>query len=253
MNMKRFLGAILATLLVTTAVSPVRADDKDPNALLDKAIKALGGEEKLKKAENATWKSKATITINGSDNPISLQATSQGLDRYRSEFEGEFGGNEVKGVVVLNGNKGWRKFGENGGEMDEEAIANEKRNLYLQIIPIRVLPLKDKGFKVEAGGEEKVGDKPAVALKVTPPDGKEFTLYFDKESGLPVKLVAKVVGFGGEEFTQETTYKDYKDFDGIKKATKVQSKRDGEDFIKSEVTEFKVLDKVDPKTFSEPE
>jgi hypothetical protein len=49
-----------------------------------------------------------------------------------------------------------------------------------------------------------------------------------------------------------TTFKDYKDFDGIKKATKVESKRDGEDFLKSEVTEFKVLDKVEPATFSEP-
>ena len=52
---------------------------------------------------------------------------------------------------------------------------------------------------------------------------------------------------------EETTYKDYKDFDGIKKATKAESKRDGQDFVKSEVTEFKVLDKVDSKTFSEPE
>ena len=63
-----------------------------------------------------------------------------------------------------------------------------------------------------------------------------------------------MAGFGGgEEFTQETTYKDYKDFDGIKKATKVESKRNGEDFLKSEITEFKVVDKVDPKTFAEPE
>ena len=63
-----------------------------------------------------------------------------------------------------------------------------------------------------------------------------------------------MAGFGGgEDFTQETTYKDYKDFDGIKKATKVESKRDGETFMKSEVTEFKILEKVDPKTFSEPE
>ncbi len=45
----------------------------------------------------------------------------------------------------------------------------------------------------------------------------------------------------------------YKEFDGIKKATKTESKRDGEDFIKSEISEFKVLDKADPKTFAEPE
>jgi hypothetical protein len=251
--MKRLLGAVIATLLVSASGSLAQADDKDPKAILEKAIKALGGEEKLKKAEIAMWKSKGTITFNGADNAISMTATVQGLDHYRSEFEGEFGGNEVKGVAVLNGSKGSRKFGDNNMEMDEDAIANEKRTLYLQVIPMRILPLMDKGFKAELGAEEKVGDKPAAVVKATGPDGKDFTLYLDKESGLPVKLVAKVIGFGGEEYTQETTYKDYKDFDGIKKATKVESKRDGEDFIKSEITEFKVLDKVDSKIFTEPE
>jgi hypothetical protein len=65
--------------------------------------------------------------------------------------------------------------------------------------------------------------------------------------------VAKVISFGGQEVTQETTYSNYKDFGGIKRATKVESKRDGEKFIDAEITDFKVLDKVDPKTFAEPE
>jgi hypothetical protein len=138
-------------------------------------------------------------------------------------------------------------------ELEGDALANEKRQVYLQAIPSLLVPLKGKGFKLESAGEEKVGDKPAAGIKVTGPDGKDFTLYFDKESGLPAKLVAKVIGFGGEEFTQTTIYTEYKDFDGIKKAIKAESKRDGEDFIKSEITEFKVLDKVDPKAFSEPE
>ena len=113
--------------------------------------------------------------------------------------------------------------------------------------------MKGKGFKLESAAEEKVGDKPAAGIKVTGPDGKDFTLYFDKESGLPVRLVARVVGFGDDEYTQETTFKDYKEFDGVKKATKADSKRDGQDFVKGEITEFKVLDKVDPKSFAEPE
>jgi len=49
--MKPFLGAVLAILLVTAAASPARADEKDPNAILDKAIKAAGGEEKLNKLD----------------------------------------------------------------------------------------------------------------------------------------------------------------------------------------------------------
>lgn len=251
--MKRFPHAAFAIVFVATTASLARGDDKDPTAVLDKAIKAAGGEEKLKKVDAITWKSKVAITFNGNTNDITSHATIQGLDHYRSEIEGEFGGNPFKGVTVINGDKGWRRFGDNKMDLEGDALANEKRQVYLQVIPSLLVPLKGKGFKLEAASEEKVGDKPAAGIKVTGPEGKEFTLYFDKETGLPVRLVAKVVGFGGEEFTQETTYKDYKDFDGIKKATKADSKRDGEDFVKSEITEFKVLDKVDSKIFSEPE
>jgi hypothetical protein len=251
--MKRFLSAALAIAFVFCSATLARADDKDPTAILDKAIKSLGGEEKLKKVDAISVKSKLTMTFNGNTNDLVSHATVQGLDHYRGEIEGEFGGNPFKGVTVINGDKGWRKFGENNMDLDEDALANEKRRVYLQIIPSLLMPLKGKGFKLEGVAEEKVGDKPAAGIKATGPDGKDFTLYFDKESGLPVKLVAKVVGFQGDEYTQETTYKDYKDFEGIKKATKAESKRDGETFIKSELTEFKILDKVDPKTFSEPD
>jgi len=250
--MKRILIALCATILVTAPARPSRADDKDLQAVLDKAIKALGGEEKLKKAEITTTKTKATIKFGENENEMTIQSTTQGLDRHKAEIEGKFGDNEFKGIVVVNGNKGWRVFGEKM-DMDEDAVSNEKRRIYISEVPTRILPLKEKGFKAELAGEEKVGNKPAAVIKATGPDGKDFKLFLDKESGLPVKLVAKMIGFQGEEYEQETTYKDYKDFDGIKVATKHDSKRDGEDFVKSEITEFKVLDKVDAKTFSEPE
>jgi len=249
--MKRLLGALVVAVLSGLG-SQTRADDAGANAILDKAIKALGGEEKLSKAKAATWKAKGTISFNGNENQFSSQMTIDGLDRFRSEFEGTFNGNDVKGVTVLNGDKGWRKFGDNGMELDEDGVANEKRRLYLQVVPATLVSLKGKDFKVETAGEEKVGDKPALGLKVKGPDGKEFTLYFDKESGLPVKLVATVMGFGGEEFTQETTYSTYKEFDGIKHATKTESKRNGEKFVETELVDFKLLDKVDPKTFDDP-
>ena len=234
-------------------VNSARADEQEAKAVLDKAIKAIGGEEVLGKAKVLTWKAKGTITFGDNDNEFTSQTTAQGLDRSRSEFEGEFNGNTVKGVTVIDGDKGWRKFGDDAMELDDDEVAREKRNLYLQIVPVLLVPLKGKGFKVESAAEEKVGDKPASVLKVTGPDGKDFTISFDKESGLPVKTVATVTGFQGEEFTQETTFADYKDFGGIKKATKLESKRDGERFVEAEVTEFKVLEKAEPETFAEPD
>jgi len=248
--MTRFLSAVLVTVLF--GLGARAADDKDVKAVLDKAIKALGGEEKLAAIKAVTWKSKGKVKIGDDENPFTGQATMQGLDQYRSEFNGEFMGNQVKGVVVLNGDKGWRQFADMTMELDKDGIANEKRSVYLQLTPVTLMPLKGKGFKVEAAKGEKVGGKPAVGVKVTAPDGKDFTLYFDEESGLPVKQVAKVVGFMGDEATQETTFGNYKTFDGIKKATKIESKRNGERFVDAEVTEFKVLKKVDPKTFEEP-
>jgi hypothetical protein len=251
--MTRLIGAILAAALACGLGGSARAaDDKEVGTILDKAIKALGGEEKLSKAKALSWKAKGKITIGDGDNDFTSQTTIQGLDHVRAEFEGEFGGNKITGVTVLAGDKGWRKFGDNVMELDKDGIVNEKRTAYLNVVPVTIVPLKGKEFKVEAAGEDKVDGKPAIGLKVTPKDGKEFKLYFDKESGLPVKMVAKVAGFMGDEFTQETTYGAYKEMAGIKKATKVVAKRDGEKFISQEITEFKVLDKVDSKTFEEP-
>jgi hypothetical protein len=250
--MKRsFLAAISATVFFA-AGGLALADDQDVKVVVDKAIKALGGEEKLSKFETFTMKAKGTITFNGNGNPFTSQATVQGVDHIRSEFEGEFNGNPVKGVTVIDGKKGWRKFGDMVMEMDDDAVTNEKRNLYLMAISNTLVALKGKDYKLETAGEEKVGDSPAIGVKVTGPDGKDFTIYFDKKSNLPAKLVAKVAGFMGEEFTQETIYSDFKEFDGIKKATKLESKRDGEKFVDQEITEFKMLDKAPADTFAEP-
>ncbi len=251
--MKRFLSVAALAFLMSGLANLTRADEKDAKAIVDKGIMALGGEEKLNKAGAYTWKSKGTITFNGNDNEFSSQSTLQGLDHYRSEFDGKFGDMDVKGITVLNGDKAWQKFNENDRELDADGIIDEKHRINIQAIPTTLVQLKGKGFKIESAAEEKVGDKPAAVIKVTGPEGKDFTLYFDKESWLPVKLVAKVAGFGGgEDFTQETTFSDYKDFDGIKKATKISSKRDGEKFVDIVVSDFKVLDKVPAETFSEP-
>ena len=54
-----------------------------------------------------------------------------------------------------------------------------------------------------------------------------------------------------EEITQENTYSNYKDFGGIKIATRIEIKN-GWLNRKQEVTEFKILDKVDPSAFTAP-
>ncbi len=248
---QQLLRGLLAALVLAFAGQAVRAEE-GANAVLDKAIKAMGGEETLGKIKAISSKSKGTINIMGNDNPFSAVTIIEGLSHSKQEFEGEFGGNKIKGSSVVAGDKGWRNFLGMITDMDPDLLAESKRVLYLQLVPVTLVPLKGKDFKVVPVADEKIGDKNAKGLKVTGPDSKTFTLYFDETSGLPVKMVAKVKDLQGDEYTQTTTYSDYKEMAGIKKATKVEALRDGEKFQNMEVTEFKILESVDPKTFAEP-
>ena len=173
---------------------PARAGEGDASSILDKGIKALGGAEKLGKVEAFSWKSKGTVNFNGNENEFNNDVTAKGLDHFRRQF----GNDQFSGVLVLAGDKGWRKFNDNLTELEGDGAGQRKApRVYMDIIPITLVPLKGKGFKYEAGGEEKVGDKPAAILKVTGPEGKEFSLFFDKESGLPVKAGRQGHGFPG--------------------------------------------------------
>jgi hypothetical protein len=255
-HVKRLIGAAIAAVVLTGLTNTVRADDKksgEADAIIDKAVKALGGMEKLGAARTMSFKTKGTVTIGGEDNKITGETFAAMPGKYRAEVEGEVMGNKITLITVMSGDKGWRKFNDDVTTFDKDAAANEHRNVHLQLIPTLVFPLKMKQiFKVEAAGEEKVDGKTAEVLKVTGPEGKDFKIFFDKDSGLPLKTVANVAGFMGDDAVQETTYADYKDFDGVKKATKIVTKRGGEKFLNLELTEFKVLKEIDPKKFEEP-
>jgi hypothetical protein len=252
--MRRLFEVVLATGLVLSVRGGVLAADPDPNAVLDKAIAAVGGESKLAALESKTieTKAKGTLSFGGGDGDFHTRSVSQGINRSRQEFDGDIGGNQIKGVTIVDGDKGWRNFAGQSGPLEPEQLAAQKQSTYLSLAPAMLLPLKGKDFKIESAKEDKVDNKPAVVLKIDGPDKKTFQLWFDKESGLPLKLQARVKGFQQEEFTQDTTYSKYKDFDGVKRATKIDTKRDGEKFLNIEITDVKSLDKVDPKTFSEP-
>jgi hypothetical protein len=250
--MTRFLGAVVATALVMSGGRGLLAAAPDAKAVIEKACKALGGEAKLNSVKAVETKGKGSLNLGGTEGTFTTKSVVQGLDHFRQEFEGDFGGNQVKGITVVAGDKGWRQFGGTTGKLEDDMLANQKRAVYLQAVPSDPQLLNSKGFKVESTKEDKVDNKPVVVLKCVGPDKKDFELFFDADSGLPLKLIATVAGLQGDEFTQESIFTNYKEFDGLKRATKVQNKHNGEKYIDIELTDFKVLDKVDPKTFTEP-
>ncbi|HEV3004377.1 MAG TPA: hypothetical protein VGX78_07935 [Pirellulales bacterium] len=248
--MRTFRITALALLLACALGGAARSAD-DAKAILEKGIKALGGESKLTKAKGFSWRSKGTMGNGDNEATFTAKTTVAGLDRLHFESEIDVIGNTVHYALVLDGDKGWRRFGTKTVPIEKEDLDIEKRLAVLQVVAATLVPLKGKGFQLETAGEEKVGDADAVGIKVKEPDGKDFKLYFDKTSGLPVKLVVKLA-LMDQEFTQETTYGSFRDFGGVKTATKFEAMRDGEKWLDAEVTDFKLLSQVDPTTFAEP-
>lgn len=231
----------------------VSATAQDASAVIDKAIKAHGGEEALGKVKAYSVAGKTKLYFGGNESDATVKQTVQGIDHLRQEFDGDFGGNPVHGVMVHAGDKVWNRFNDMEFPMEEAQIANTKRTTYMNATAVTLLPLKSKEFKTALAGEEKVSDKLAIGVKVTGPDGKDFTMYFDKETGLLAKVTAEgILGFGGDEAKMETIYSDYKEVNGVKKAMKSVGMRNGEKNIEQEVTEFKVLDKAPDGSFDEP-
>jgi hypothetical protein len=249
-QLKAFIRAVVVAIVLCVPGTPVHArDDKEVQAILDKAIKALGGEEKLR-TKVLTWKIKT-----GDDR--STQVTVRDLDQFREETEVKQKGKTTKYLTVVNGEKGWMKIDDKVTPIEKAALLSSKPGMYTKVIPVTILPLKGKKFKLKGIGKQKIDGKPAVGIRVTPPgakaDGKsDFTLYFDIESGLPVKLVTK--NLGGYSLGGETIFSGYKVFDGIKVATKhqFQASVNGKITSTQQITKFQVLDKAAPGTFDKP-
>lgn len=243
--------ASLVLVIASTACADAAAD-----AIINKGIEALGGEARLAKARATTSKVKSTVISGDSASVSKIEHTTDGLGRMRMTFEDDFDGYKFAAITVIDGDKGWVKEGEmEVVELQGQELADLKSGFFWQSVPFTLVELKDSKFKTEVVGDVKVDGKPADGVKVTGPEGKDFAIYFDKKTGLPVKAVADEPDpeSPGQEFTQEDYYSDYKDFGGIKRATKVEIKCDGETSIKMELLSLKVLDKVDDKTFAKPE
>jgi hypothetical protein len=87
--MRRFHSAFFVAVVLLAPVSIATADDREVAAILSKAMKALGGEDKLSKIEAVTWKTTGWMNMlyQGPEHfKLTGELTVAGLDRSRSEL-----------------------------------------------------------------------------------------------------------------------------------------------------------------------
>jgi hypothetical protein len=161
-------------------------------------------------------------------------------------------GTDFEQLVVINGDKGWARVQGTTSDLGKVALEAAKEEFYAGRVA-ELTGLKDKGYKLAALAEKKVGDRPVVGISVAHEGHKDIFLYFDKETGMLVMSERQAVdGNSGQEYKQEERYGNYKVVDGVKRPHKLDILRDGEKFVEAEVTEYKMLEKLDDSTFERP-
>lgn len=240
----------LATLVLTLAWwtgNATRADDKsDARAVIDKAIKAAGGEAKLEKWKASTWKEKGIYYGMGNGLPYVGEYAAQFPTQFRMEIENVF-------MIVVNGDNGWMKANNQTMDMSKEQVAAQKEEMYTGWVS-HLTPLTDKSYALALIGDDKVNDRPVIGVKVSSKGHRDVDLFFDKETGLLAKTHSTVKDMeqGGKEVSQDVVYTDYKEVNGIKAPMKVLINREGKKYVEAELSDLKALDKLEDSVFAKP-
>jgi hypothetical protein len=247
--MRRLLLPSLVFSVLVARALPARAQD-DVRAVIAKAIKAHGGEDKIDKHKAGQVKTKGTAA-GGIE--FTEEVSYHLPDKFKTVQQFEVMGKKIILTIGFNGQKAWMNV--NG--VDTEQFLDKiteliKEEIYAGEVT-KMTPLKDKKFELSALGEMKVEGNPALGVRVSSKGHKDVNLYFDKKSGLLVKVEHRTVDLtSGQEVNEEKVFTEYKDADGLKEVKRAILYRDGKKFVEAEVVEIKYLDTIDDSEFNKP-
>jgi hypothetical protein len=253
MSMKRLASVPACLVGFGLCLHLVQAgDQKELTALVDKAVKVMGGADKLAKLKIITCKSKGSLFV-PNEIPITEEGWMQFPDKFRHDFELDINGVKIKQNLVIDGDKGWIKLTDKASPLTKAQKSAFRAYFYALRLATMPMELKDKGYKLSTVGEVKVGDRPAIGIQVMRKGFPDVNLFFDKEKSYPIKAEFTAIDYlSGQECVHEFLFKEYKEMDGLPVNTRMIWNKDGKKFADRELTDVKTVDSIDKGMFVEP-
>jgi hypothetical protein len=236
------LGALAAAL-------PAWAGDRERAlAVVEKAIKAHGGAEALSRAAVAERRGQGTMTQPGAGEvPFTNHEVVSLPDRVRLAVR--LGPGEI--VIVLGGDKGWIKPAGGGTfEMRKNQLDEYREKAYVWWLAT-LAPLQKDGFDLAPVPDGRVNGREAAGVKVSRKGYADATLWFDKQSGLLVKIAHRV-SVAGAPVDEEYLYTDHKEWAGAKLPGREVMSYNGRKVTEVKYTDWKLQPRVEDGTFARP-
>jgi hypothetical protein len=239
---------LLPCLALAASATPLRAGEReDALALIDKAVKAHGGEDALKKARTAQRNGSGTLNQGDRLAPFVEESVFSLPERARMTLE--VGGRQQRMVVTPD--KAWQQQG--GGppaDVDRETAESAREELYVQWLTT-LLPLRQDGVTLALAADDQVSGRPAAVVKVSSKGRPDVRLFFDKQSGLLVKAERRARQ-AGLPVDKGYIFAEHKAFDGALLPTRYAETINGRRFIEMTALTWKLLPRVDDALFARP-
>ncbi len=246
----RSTGIVAVAVILSVAGQRVAAEE-GAKALIDRAIAAAGGEERLGRFKAAEWICKGTAHAS-TELAFTERCFAQWPEQFRTESAVEAAGQKLTRTVVLDDNRGWIKSEGSAVVMNDAPRGELRDKVHLLCLSATLLPLKDKRVTLKRLDEVTIDGRAAIGVTATSPGHPELSLYFDKAKGLLVKCQRGVDDPLLGKVTEETFFSDYQEVDGVMVAHKVSVKRGGNPFLDWTVSDFRVRAKLDRGLFVAP-
>ena len=204
---------VMAVLLLgwVQAASAQTADQ-----VVEKYLAAIGGRAALGKLTSRTITGTITLSTPAGDVSGPVEIMNQQPNKSRTLIKLDLSSLGAGQMVVdqrFNGTAGYILDNLQG---NRDIAGNQLENMRNGSFPSSFLNYKERGATVELGGKEKVGEREAYVLILTPTSGSVVRQYVDAESYLAIRVRLKVEAPQVGEFEQTTDLLDYRDVDGLK-------------------------------------
>jgi hypothetical protein len=245
-----------AVVLVFGLAGRLWSGEEGARGVLAKALEAQGGAATLAKYKAATMKGAGKFYgMSDEGVPFTGDWAANGADQLRMRIVVKQKDLKFTLTEVVNGDKGWKKLGEDkAAPMAKDVLAEERQRMYCNWVAT-LAPLLDKGFQLTPLPAAKVAGQEAVGFRVSHTGHRDVKLYFDKKSHLLVKseMTVKNVEDGSDkELPQEILYSEYKEFGGARWATKLSILHGGKKYVEVQFSEIRPAEKLDASVFAEP-
>lgn len=210
------------------------------------AQKAKGPLDKLKAVKDVTTISTASANIQGQSMDLSITRYLIVPDKSRQEIN--IPAFSVSVLQVVNGSTGWMDSPQGSGDMPEALVAETKHGILREWFVDFLVAPEGKSVEATALADATVNGKATDVIAVTIADTK-FTVFFDKETHLPIKLAGEGMNPMGEKVPTEAFYDNYKEVGGIKLPHKSTVFQAGEKFADFTVSDIKLNSGIDEAKF----